>query len=82
MTLTLDLTPEERDALTRRASALGTTPEAVLRGLIAGLTPPAPPPAGMDDPEDSDDPEERAERDRERAEIAANVLRWRAERGA
>ena len=81
MTLTLDLTPEEHDALTRRASALGTTPEAVLRGLIAGLprTPAAPDGLEPDDPED---PEERAERDRERAEIAANVLRWRAERGA
>ena len=75
MTLTLELSPEEHDALTRQASVLGTTPEAVLRGLIAGL---APPPT-LHEP--AEDPEEQAERDRERAEIEANVLRWRAERG-
>ena len=40
MTITLDLTPEEHAALRRRAEADGTDVEAVLRGLIARLTPP------------------------------------------
>ena len=73
MTLTLDLTLEEHAALRRRAEAEGIGIEAVLHGLIAALTPPLPP---GDTP---DDPEEWAERDREREEVQANLARWRAE---
>ena len=79
MTITLDLTPEEHDALRRRAEAEGTDIEAVLHGLLARLTPPAVPssmPVAV-----LDDPEEQAERDRDRAEVQANLDRWRAEQG-
>ena len=69
MTLTLELTLEEHDALRRRAEAEGTGIEAVLHGLIAALAPDAA----------LDDLEERAERDREREEVQANLARWRAE---
>ena len=59
MIVTLELRPEELDALHHRA-AEGTDVEAVLHGLIAALLPrPV-----LERPEE--DPEERAERDRER----------------
>ena len=80
MTVTLELSLGEHASLEGRARTLGVPVEAVLRGLIASL-PPLPDATETDDPEDPNDPEERAERDRERAEIEANVLRWRAERG-
>ena len=83
MIVSLELSPEEHAALERRARAGGISVEAVLRGLVAALAradaPPVPAPAWEGD--DAEDAEERAERDRERAEIAANVRRWRAERG-
>jgi len=75
MTITLELTPEEATALRRRAAATGTDVEAVLRGLIAALAPPPAPPAAK---EFEEDPEER---DREQAELRANLDRWRAEQG-
>ncbi len=79
MTITLDLTPEEHAILRRRAEAEGTDIEAVLRGLIARLTPP--PASTLMPGAVPDDPEERAERDRERAEVQANLERWRSEQG-
>ena len=82
MTITLNLTPEEHEALRRRAEADGTGIESVLHGLIAALTPPLPPGDATGDLlDDPDDPEERAERDREREEVQANLARWRAEQG-
>ena len=78
MTITLDLTSEEHEALRRRAEAEGTDIEAVLRGLITRLTPTPAPALEAAVP---DDPEEQAERDRERAEVQANLARWRAEQG-
>ena len=77
MTVTLELTPEEHAALRRRAESEGTDIEAVLRGLIARLA--LPPPPSLDAA--PDDPEEQAEHDRERAEVKANLDRWRAEQG-
>ena len=79
MTITLELTSEEQAALRRRAEAEGTGIEAVLRGLIARLAPP--PAASLTPGAVPDDPEELAERDRERAEVQANLDRWRAEQG-
>ncbi len=79
MTITLDLTPEEHEALRRCAEAEGTDIEAVLRGLIARLTPP--PALALTPSAVPDDLEEQAERDRERAEVQANLARWRAEQG-
>jgi len=73
MTITLELTPEEAAALRRRADAAGTDIEAVLHGLIAALAPRAAPPEALEE-----DPEER---DREQAELRANLDRWRAEQG-
>ena len=75
MTITLELTPDEAAALRRRADAQGIGIEAALRGLIAALVPPAAPPAasGLEE-----DPEER---EREQAELRANLDRWRAEQG-
>lgn len=73
MTITLDLTPEEVAVLRRRADAEGVSIEAVLHGLVAALAPPAAPPeVSKEDPE---------ERDREQAELRANLDRWRAEQG-
>lgn len=77
MTLTLELTLEEHDALRRRAEADGTGIEAVLHALIAALTPSLPPGDAPGAP--PDDLEERAERNREREEVQANLARWRAE---
>jgi len=75
MTITLELTPDEAAALRRHAGAQGIGIEAALRGLIAALAPPAAPPAvsGLEE-----DPEER---EREQAELRANLDRWRAEQG-
>lgn len=81
MTLTLELKPEEVTALSRRARADGVDIEAVLHRLIASLTlPPAPVQARREE-DAADDPEEQAERDREREEVQANINRWRAEEG-
>ena len=75
MTITLELTSDEAAVLRRHADAQGIGIEAALRGLIAALAPPAAPPAGLGLEED---PEER---EREQAEMRANLDRWRAEQG-
>ena len=71
MIITLELTPDEAAALRRRADAQGIGIEAALRGLIAALVPPAA--SGLEG--DSE------EREREQAELRANLDRWRAEQG-
>ena len=75
MIITLELTPDEAAALRRRADAQGIGIEAALRGLIAALAPPAAPPAVSGSEGDSE------EREREQAELRANLDRWRAEQG-
>ena len=98
MTVTLDLRPDELDALRRRADAEGVDIETVLHRLIALIGPPSTETqvkrevaekqkgttalmqAGRQKDE-TDDPEELAERDREREESKANLNRWLAEQG-
>jgi len=99
MTVTLDLRPDELDALRRRADAEGVDIETVLHRLIALIVPP--PASGMREErkltekqkalaallqswreeDQTDDPEELAERDRDLEEFKANMNRWRAEEG-
>lgn len=81
MTVTLELTPEEAAALEGRARAEGASVEAVLHRLIARLTPPPIREPSARQAGGADDPEERAEHDREREEMRANMDRWRAEQG-
>lgn len=90
MTMTLELTLEEAAALESRARAEGVDIRAVLHSLIAQLVPsPALEPPeraaalvqAWRREEETGDPEERAERDREREELKANRDRWRAEQG-
>lgn len=85
MTVTLELSPEEAAALQARAGAGGTDVEAVLHGLIAPLVAvraASPSPAQGPPTDDADeDPDERAERERDLAEFKANMNRWRAEQG-
>jgi len=99
MTVTLDLRPDELDALRRRADAEGVDIETVLHRLIALIVPP--PASGMREErkltekqkalaallqswreeDQTDDPEELAERDRDLEEFKANLNRWLAEQG-
>ena len=99
MTVTLELRPDELDALRRRADAEGVDIETVLHRLIALIVPP--PASGMREErkltekqkalaallqswreeDQTDDPEELAERDRNLEEFKANMNRWRAEEG-
>lgn len=96
MIVTVELSSEEAAVLEDRARAEGTDIQGVLRRLIASLAPPpagekTEPDGGQVDTAalmgawrrdgGADDPEERAERDREREEIKANMDRWRAEQG-
>ena len=75
MIITLELTPDEAATLRRCADAQGIGIEAALRSLIAALAPPAAPPAVSGSEGDSE------EREREQAELRANLDRWRAEQG-
>lgn len=93
MTVTLELSPEEEAALSRRAQAQGTDVEAVLHSLVAQIAPPAQPELNerqrsaialmqqWREEDKTDDPEEMEERDRELEEFKANMNRWRAEEG-
>ena len=90
MIVSLSLSPEEVDLLTRRADADAVTIDAVLHGLIAELAPAASAQASprigamisaLRGDEALDDPDDRAEWEREQAEMRANVARWRAEQG-
>ena len=80
MTITLELRPEEVTALQNRALAEDIDIETLLHRLIAQSASPSAPQAWRSH-EDTDDPEEQAEREREIEELKANLLRWRAEEG-
>ena len=98
MTVTLELRPDELDALRSRADAEGVDVETVLHRLIALIGPPSTETqfkwelaegqkgtvalmqVGRQE-DQTDDPEEVAERDREREESKANLNRWLAEQG-
>ncbi len=90
MTVTLELTLEETAALENCARAGGVDIQSVLHSLVAQIVPlPATEPPeraaalmyAWRREEETDDPEERAEHDREREELKANMDRWRAEQG-
>ena len=80
MTITLELRPEEVAALQNRALAEDIDIETLLHRLIAQSASPSAPQAWREKDE-TDDPEEQAEREREMEELKANLLRWRAEEG-
>ena len=97
MTVTLELRPEELTALHRRAEAKGVDIETVLHELIAQIVPAPEAQEKREltekqkelaallqswrDEDQTEDPEELAERDRELEEFKANMNRWRAEEG-
>lgn len=96
MTVTLELKPEEISVLNRRASAEGVDIETVLHSLVAQIASPpkkeqpelteqqkglAALLASWREEDQTDDPEELAERDRELEEFKVNINRWRAEEG-
>ncbi len=96
MTVTLELKPEELTVLHQRAHAEGVDIETVLHSLVAqAAPPPAIEKPELNEKQkaaialmqacrqedETDDPEELAERDRELEEFKANMNRWRAEEG-
>ena len=98
MTITLELRPDELDALRSRADAEGVDVETVLHRLIALIGPQSTETQKKQEltekqkgavalmqagrlEDETDDPEDLAERDREREESKANLNRWLAEQG-
>ncbi len=93
MTISLELSPEEAAVLSDRAARDGVDIKTVLHRLVAGIAPPEAREATekqktavalrqpYGEPEQADDPEEQAERERELREFKANINRWRAEQG-
>lgn len=97
MTITLELEPDELAVLNDRARSQGVGIDHVLHDLVAQLKSSQPKAAApqLNDKQkaaialmqawtkedQTDDPEELAERERELEEFKANINRWRAEEG-